>query len=330
MAANVQDIKESRTNTVTRCRRPTPGNDPAAIYVDGGKDVIIVNNRVYDNGTGISVGCENFDVTASGMKVVNNLIYNNDKFGVVFGANAGLLENSVFRNNTLFNNGVFFDNSGSMALQKSAGSSIVNNIAYLTSEDYFGLSLFGFVVSDIEINHNLFFSPNGDTSRVLAFNPRERSSSNIDDPIFEDPLFASAEEAEPDLHLLEESPAEDTGNENIELVPLEWDMDGTERQLSGIDIGAYESDFVNGVSTRSSVPILAFPNPSNSFFEINFPSDVLVKRIQLYDSTGKLIENFGNLNGERNRIEINGMVGVYLLQVKWQNGTFSRVKLVKE
>ncbi|MFT4770813.1 MAG: hypothetical protein ACJAZC_002154 [Cryomorphaceae bacterium] len=261
-----QSLNQSRsgrikTNTVKRCRRPTAGNEPAGIYADGGKDVIIDNNRVYDNGTGISFACENFEVTASGMKVVNNLIYNNDKFGAVFSANAGLVENSVFRNNTLFNNGVFFDNSGSIALQKSASSSILNNIIYLTSEDYFGLSLFGFVVSDLEINHNIFFSPDGSTPRVFAFNPGVGSGSSADDPIFEDPLFASAEEAAPDFHLLEGSPAIDAGTQNVELVPDERDMDGILRVLENIDMGAFEAQTLVGLTDRKHAEVDIFQIP---------------------------------------------------------------------
>ncbi|MEX1187802.1 MAG: right-handed parallel beta-helix repeat-containing protein [Bacteroidia bacterium] len=250
-----------RNNEIFNCRRINPGNEPAAIYVDGGKDVIIDNNTVYQNGTGISAGCENPDFSAENVTITHNLILSNDKFGTVFGANAGVLENSVCRNNTYFNNGILLDNSGSISLQKSNNSSIRNNIIYISSEDYFGLSMFGFLVNNLEIDHNLFYSPDGNTARVFAYNPAAGSSETDEDPIFIDPLLQSIDLVDLNLHLTSSSPAIDAGSQNIALIPDERDMDGTLVSVSGIDIGAYSWDSPTLFNNFHSNPFSVYPNP---------------------------------------------------------------------
>ncbi|CAF2703204.1 unnamed protein product [Rotaria sp. Silwood2] len=57
----------------------------AGIYVDGGSDINIGKNEVYNSDAGIEIGAENQGRIASGMVVHENYIYNNDKAGLLFG-----------------------------------------------------------------------------------------------------------------------------------------------------------------------------------------------------------------------------------------------------
>ncbi len=178
-----------RRNEIRNCRRPTAGNDPAGIYVDGGAHVIIDRNEVHDCGTGISIGCENAGALASDITVADNIVYNNDRFGSSFGANAGNIENCTMRNNTFFNNGIFFDNSGSISIQKCKDSYIRDNIVYLTSADFYGISAFGYLAENLMVTNNQLYSTAGETDRVIAISPADGSAVTVENMPFQDPLL---------------------------------------------------------------------------------------------------------------------------------------------
>jgi hypothetical protein len=304
-----------RNNVIYNCRRITPGNEPAAIYVDGGKDVFIDNNTVYQNGTGISVGCENPGVSAETITITQNLIYNNDKFGTVFGANAGVLENSVCRNNTFFNNGLYFDNSGSISLQKSNNSLVRNNIVYITSEDYFGLSMFGFLVNNLQIDNNLFFSPDGNTARVFAYSPAAGSTETNELPIFQDPLLVSVDANSPGLHLNSGSPAIDAASLNVTLIPDERDMDGNLVALIGLDIGAYAWESPTFIATNSINRGLVYPNPCRDILFFTDES-AMNSRVQVIDAQGRiLIESQLSETGSRHISTSKIAPGLYILRL---------------
>ncbi len=277
-----------RANLITDCRRPTAGNEPAAIYVDGGKDVIIDQNELHHNGIGVSIGCENLLGQASHVIVANNLIYQQEKFGMVFGANVGQVKQSVVRNNTFFDNGIIPDNSGALALQKSEEGVIRNNLIYLTSDQYFGLSLFGFEVQNLAIDHNLFFSTAGNTPRVYAFNPAGGSTYQSEAIQFIDPKFASTDSLEPDFHLQEGSPAIDRGSNQISLIPQEVDLDGQARSLAQIDIGADEFQTATSRSAMTQHNPQVYPNPSKGWVIIRGLGHGAI-HFRLMDTQGRIL-----------------------------------------
>lgn len=319
-----------RANTIYNCKRPTPGNDPAGIYVDGGEDVIIDRNISRNNGVGISLGCENADESAENITVVNNLIYNNDKFGMVFGANAGDLEGSTVRNNTFFNNGIFEDNSGSISLQKSTDGILRNNLIYLLSDDYFGLSMFGFLVNNLTMDHNLFYNTDGNTPRVFAYNPAAGSTDSIESLNFADPLLVNPDSADPDVHLMQGSPAIDAGSEQLSLIPNETDIDGTLRMATGIDIGADEWEQPSGLGDIATFPLRLYPNPTSGMFTVETDQAGLQK-ISLYDGAGKWIKTAISTDHIQATINIERVPkGIYLIRIEHlTRGTYYR-KLVKK
>lgn len=319
-----------RNNVIYNCRRITPGNEPAAIYVDGGKDVFIDNNTVYQNGTGISVGCENPGVSAETITITQNLIYNNDKFGAVFGANSGVLESSVCRNNTFFNNGLYFDNSGSISLQKSNNSVVRNNIVYINSEDFFGLSMFGFLVNNLQIDNNLFFSPDGNTARVFAYSPAAGSTETNELPIFQDPLLISVDVNSPDLHLNSGSPAIDAASMNVTLIPDERDMDGNLVALIGLDIGAYAWENPTSIDNNSIPGGFVYPNPCR---DILFFTDELGmnSRVQVIDAQGRTFIDTQLSETDHRYVSTNKLVpGFYMLRIgdkeQTRTGSFIKIK----
>jgi hypothetical protein len=318
-----------RANTVSGCRRPTPGNDPAGIYVDGAANVYVDQNTVFDNGTGISVGCENPGKSASAIIVANNLIRGNDRFGTVFGANAGDVVNALLRNNTYAHNGAFFDNSGGIALQRSTQSLVRNNLLYVATEDVYGLSLFGYAVSDLAVDHNLFFGPDGNTARTFVYSPASGSTALLEDPIrFADPLLADTARDAFDAHLRPGSPAIDAGSPDILLLPLEVDLDGDPRMAEDIDIGADEyvaPDTTSGFGTNGPVALSVFPNPAAAVVTVQAEG---LRTVTLYDAAGRACRSV-TVDGFSATLDLAGLPpGRYALVAAHRGGVARRALVV--
>ena len=73
-----------RGNTVLRANEQG-GGYAGGIYVDGGKDILIERNVVSGSDLGIEIGAENSGIITSGVIVRDNVVYANEKVGIVFG-----------------------------------------------------------------------------------------------------------------------------------------------------------------------------------------------------------------------------------------------------
>ncbi len=96
-----------RGNKVFRCRSNYEGGYAAGIYVDGGKDIVIEKNIVSECDLGIEIGAENKGTVTTGIEVKDNMIFGNDKAGIVFGGyerGAGRVEGCSFTGNTCYHN----------------------------------------------------------------------------------------------------------------------------------------------------------------------------------------------------------------------------------
>jgi hypothetical protein len=80
----------------------------AGIYIDGGKDVSIFGNQVFNFGIGISFGSEKIGKSVSGVKVLNNQIYDNIVAGIEIGKGGeqrSIVNDCEVRNNVIRDNG---------------------------------------------------------------------------------------------------------------------------------------------------------------------------------------------------------------------------------
>ncbi|CAF1395642.1 unnamed protein product [Rotaria sordida] len=102
----------------------------AGIYVDGGSDINIGKNEVYNSDAGIEIGAENQGRIASGMVVHENYIHDNDKAGLLFGGydfERGRVINSTFQNNRLENNDVKNTEAGEIVVSFASNSFVYSN-----------------------------------------------------------------------------------------------------------------------------------------------------------------------------------------------------------
>lgn len=210
-------VSENRVYNISSASNPAYEGDACAdgIYVDGGKDIVIEKNIVYDCDIGVEVASENYNKSAANIKVSSNLIYSCGLYGLSFGGSSGdngYAEDCLFICNTLY------DNEVGLNIQKSRNNKISSNIIYGSE-----ILLEGKPGSNI-LSYNLWYSPEGNPGNL---------------PDFGDPQFIAPERL--DFRLKKASPAIDAGNPQHTSGEDETDLSGKIRIVNGrVDCGAFE------------------------------------------------------------------------------------------
>jgi hypothetical protein len=127
-----------KNNTVYRCRSSYGGGYAAGIYVDGGQSIIIENNTVTQCDMGLEVGAENPGTVTSGIIVRKNILYMNDKAGLVFGGyekGAGRVKDCRFESNVCYHNDQHRkDQNGELWIQWAEDNIITGNTFWAGQE----------------------------------------------------------------------------------------------------------------------------------------------------------------------------------------------------
>lgn len=240
-----------RGNTVYNARSSYGGGYAAGIYVDGGRNIVIENNKSYDNDLGIEIGAENKGFDSIAITVRNNLIYNNDKAGLVFGGYAeatGRTRGSFFINNTVVGNDTLETGMGQLWVQYASGNTVSNNLFVAGSNQAL---MYGEVVNTSNaMDSNMYWASSGSANTSFLWNGVEyasfaeyqRRSRQDRNSFFADPVFVDAENN--DYQVQGGSPAVDRGsNARGRFAPL--DFAGTARTIGGRpDLGAYEQPLI--------------------------------------------------------------------------------------
>lgn len=347
---------------------PTPANDQArngtikgnttyncksaiaragGIYVDGGKDIVIEQNRCYQGQVGIAVGCENVSKTTSNITVKNNLVYDNDNVGMYIGGynypSTGKVTNSIVRNNTFFKNDKTNNSNGELEISFAENCTIQNNIFYTTTQNiplYVANNATG-----TTLNYNLYYTPgtiaidwNGTT--YTSFVSFKMATSQETNGLQADPLFLSTSLPTPDLQIQNISPACNAGNPSTSLASGEKDFIGNNRSAGiRIDIGAYENQTNLPVSLREfealasdKSAVLRWSSVSErdfDFYAVERAYDAVhFETIAQLKGTGSLYQS-ANYQYEDFSVQ-KGQTLYYRLKMKDLDGSFrySRVKAV--
>jgi Right handed beta helix region len=236
-------VNQSRNGVVSKCvvydnRRFSNLYAPAGIYVDGAKNIDIINNIVYKNGNGISVGCENAGSEARNIFLANNISYNNDGHGIVFGSNAAIIKRCTLVNNTFYKNGSIANFYLEINLQKSDSCIIANNITTMRSDSHYGIGIFSYTATNLTVSNNLLYRYSGNTADLyVPGTPAQFVPTNT---INANPLFIDENILLPNLNINKTSAAVNVGNNNFNTV-MESDAANEYRMVNGtIDAGAYE------------------------------------------------------------------------------------------
>jgi hypothetical protein len=236
-----------RGNTVLRANEQG-GGYAGGIYVDGGKDILIERNVVSGSDLGIEIGAENSGIITSGVIVRDNVVYANEKVGIVFGgykASVGRVKNCQFLNNTLYKNDTLGEGLGELWIQYAEDNQVRNNVFYGTAQNLLVYSENGNVNNTLD--YNLFYVEAGSGSATFVWQSTEytgfaayKAGTGQDaHSTFGDPLFANASSA--DFHVGATSPAVNRGDPAFVPGSGEVDLDGAAR-LNGprVDTGVDE------------------------------------------------------------------------------------------
>ncbi len=238
-----QALNKARHGQIKNCtvfnnRRINNIDAPAGIYVDGGADIAILNNKAYENGNGISVGCENAGFDAANITVANNIVFNNDNKGIVFGSNAAIIQNCSLFNNTVFKNAVVTPFNSEVGLQNNNNCTIAQNIIIPQNNSIDGIGIYSYTATNLTINNNLIYRFSGSQVNLYVQDPPNQfvvlSGINTN-PMFENDILP-----QPDLRLKINSPAINAG---LNIYPAVNDKDAADsfRIVNGrIDLGAFE------------------------------------------------------------------------------------------
>jgi cysteine-rich repeat protein len=224
------------------------GGFAGGIYVDGGQNITIERNVVSGADLGIEIGAENAGIVTQGIIVRDNVVYENEKAGIVFGgfqASVGRVKNCQFLSNTAYHNDTLSAGFGELWIQYAEDNAVRDNVFYSTAQNLLVLSEAGNVNNGLD--YNLFFTDAGAASATFvwqnitypSFAAYRAGSGQDAHSLFGNPLFVDAGAA--DLHLAAASPAVNAGDPAFVPAAGETDIDGSTRVSAGrVDIGADE------------------------------------------------------------------------------------------
>ncbi len=248
-----------RGNTVIYANSIYEGGYAGGIYVDGGRDIVIENNSVSFSDLGIEIGAENSGLVTTGIVVRNNVLFANERAGLVFGgyeAAAGRANGNEFRGNTLYGNntvgdsgqGTYFPGGGiaEIWVQFGADNVVESNLVHAGAENVFVGSFDPASSVGNVFDHNLYwsdaveaggFSWNG--AYYEGFSAWQAGTGQDPAGLAADPLLVDPAAA--DFHLQAASPAVDAGDPAYVPAAGEVDLDGEPRRDGpAVDVGADE------------------------------------------------------------------------------------------
>jgi hypothetical protein len=221
------------------------------IYVDGGTQILIERNLIYNADIGIEMASENTGRVTSFVIARDNLIYSGNSAGISIGGfsnSVGGSDHNTIVNNTLFKNDTKNTGSGEFQIQWHATNNVFkNNIVYATTQNLFLNGYANSTSNPADLDYNLYFGTSGSSAGQWVWNGTAytgyssyQSSTGKDaHSPFSDPLFVNL--STPDLHVAATSPAVNAGINLGPTVVGTVDFAGNARiQGPNIDIGAYE------------------------------------------------------------------------------------------
>ena len=190
--------------------------------MDGGRNIIIERNKVYQCNLGIEVASEHYGKFTEYITVRNNLIFNNDASGLIYGGysvNKGVTRNCTFVNNTIYRNQLKGDEAGEVCIQKAHDNVFKNNIIVCRNASNVTLlsNWMGAPNTYDEVyNNNLWYSEAGGSSGKFIWNNKyysfagyKNATRNDSDSLLGNPLFMNGPAF--NFNLRASSPAIDMG-----------------------------------------------------------------------------------------------------------------------
>ncbi|WP_391572646.1 hypothetical protein [Cohnella sp.] len=241
------------------------------IYVDGGTNIIVENNEVYNSNFGVELASEQNGQATSNVILRNNYLHHNHGAGLIMGGSGtsnGGASNNLIVNNTLYMNDALDQGYGEVTLQNYNFNNIyVNNILYTFPKKSF-IRKSGTNGGGNVIDNNLYYRTDGINSASWRFDgvsyktwdEFKRATGFDQNSIFADPAFVDI--GSNNFRLLERSLAIDKGSLQYSG-DMSLDYYSQPRITGGsVDIGAAESGAIV-IPEGPTGPIPTEPTPTD-------------------------------------------------------------------
>jgi len=313
--------------------------DNGAIYIDGGVNIKVMNNKVYNNKYGITVGCENQMVKPDGatefIEIRNNLVYNNSRAGIMVGTGGdddgqqGITRHCKVTGNTFLKNGTADQWAGEFLLQNANNIEFYNNIFYGTYarigtvnngsvSNTFGYNIF-YAGAGVTIDFSKQTGPGTWVSQTLA---QFKTDLNDNSSTAQDPKLVNANIASLDAHLQSTSPCINTGKPGFATITGEKDLDGHARIFgSAVDIG------IDEYGSSSSIAVTGVSvSPASASISVS-GTQQLTKTISPGNATNQNV-NWSSNNPSVATVNASGLVtgiavGTATITATTQDGSFT-------
>ncbi|NMI05695.1 DUF5123 domain-containing protein [Paenibacillus sp. SZ31] len=199
---------------------PNDTNSAGGIYVDGGKDHIIDQNRVYRSDIGIEIASEHAGRSTSNITVRDNLIYANRLTGIAMGGydeERGATEDSKIMFNTLVGNDTLNAGNGQLFMQsRTKNNTFMHNILVSGSSEVLIYNEYTSNTGNV-FDHNVYYSPGEQEDALWVWKNKTYSgiaayikgSGNDTHSIYVNPAFMDV--SNEDFRLQANSPAKAYG-----------------------------------------------------------------------------------------------------------------------
>lgn len=221
----------------------------AGIYVDGGKNVIVENNEVFDSNFGVELASEIHGKTTSDVIVRNNYLHHNHGAGIIMGgsgAGNGGARDNIIMNNTLYMNDRTQQGYAEITLQHYVKNNVfLNNMIHTFPKKRF-IKNSNTTGSGNRIDYNLYYRTDDPDSKSWRFNGVSyetwdafKSATGFDEnSLYANPAFTDIEGIGP--HISSLSPAIDKGSKEFTSTMKVDYYDQPRINGIAIDIGAAE------------------------------------------------------------------------------------------
>ncbi|WP_409294700.1 nitrous oxide reductase family maturation protein NosD [Peribacillus sp. SCS-26] len=171
------------------------------IYVDGGKQITIENNRVYQNDIGIEAASEHGGKSTSSVTIRNNVIYENRSAGIAIGGYDHKRGNTVknrITGNILYKNDTKFQDGGQLLIQYHTKQNRIENNIMVAGKSRLLISSPANQLNSNKIDNNVYYYEKGDkqtrwiwqSEEVTGFAAYQQKSFQDRKSTFRKPIFA--------------------------------------------------------------------------------------------------------------------------------------------
>lgn len=210
-------VKNNEVYQISSYGNPAYGEEYNAggVYVDGGKNITIDKNTIYNCDIGIEATSEHAKQYADNIQITDNIVYNNHYTGISIGGydeNRGGTINSSITKNIIYRNDTKGLAGGQLLLQHDIKNNVIERNILTAGPSRIFIANFFTTNQDIELTRNVFHKEKGKTGlwvwkeeEFTSFQAFQRDSTSDSQSSYLDPMFEN--ETNYDFTLKKESPA---------------------------------------------------------------------------------------------------------------------------